>query len=104
MLILRNNPNGGPKLKLNSFPLHQDGQGNFGYLLGYDREGEKILVPLSLAEAFADQFGRNISGSKKLLQSFKPRRTFKEWLFLKLFSKKTMYELREQFEDEIKGD
>lgn len=99
MLILRANPKGGHPLKQNHFPLHQDKNGNFGYLIGYDKDGDKMLIPISLAAQIADQLGSGVSGFKSMLNKIKPKRTFKEWLFISLFGKKQLSQMREQYEE-----
>lgn len=99
MLIVRSNPRGGHPLKPNHFPLHQDKDGNFGYLIGYDKNGDKLLVPIQLAEQIANQLGQGVGGFNTMLNKIKPRRSFREWLFIKLFGKKQLREMKEQYEE-----
>ena len=100
MLIVRANPKGGHPLKQNHFPLHQDQQGNFGFLIGYNKDGDKILIPISLAEQIGNQLGSGATGLTAMINKFTPRRSFKEWLFVQLFGKKEYRELSEQYEDQ----
>lgn len=102
MLILRANPKGGRPLKSNHFPLHEDEQGNFGYLIGYDRNGDKMLIPISLAEQIATQFGENTSAFKQMANKLKPKVPFRQWLFLKLFGRKVYNDLKEYYVDEVR--
>lgn len=104
MLIGRQNPKGGPPLKPNAFPLKQDPKTQeFGYLLGYTKEGEYILLPLWLAKWVADKFSQNNSAYSRMMNKIKPKVPFKVWLFLKLFGKTQYREMREEYQDEI-GD
>lgn len=101
MLIMRQNPRGGPKLKPNTFPLKEDPHTReFGLLIGYLKDGEYILVPLSLAHDVANQFGDSLGKYQKLVNQIKPRVPFKQWLFIKLFGKRKYNELVEIYEEE----
>lgn len=100
MFIVRANPRGGHPLKQNHFPLHQDKDGNFGYLIGYDKEGDKMLIPISLAEQIANELGRGVSSFGSMMRKIKPKRTFKEWLFMTMFSKKEYREMMEQHQED----
>lgn len=97
MLILRANPKGGHPLKQNHFPLHEDAQGNFGYLIGYNKDGDKLLIPISLAREVADSLGRSGTAFSNMMNKIKPKRTLREWMFITLFGKKQLRELREQY-------
>lgn len=65
MIISRANPKGGRPLTDGTFPLHEDNRGNFGVLVGYLDDGEKILIPLSLADEFACQFAFSLEDFRK---------------------------------------
>lgn len=100
MLITRHNPNGGRSIKQNHFPLHQDRDGNFGLLIGYDRDGDKMLIKMSDATDFANQFGDGISKFKKLFKEDKPTIPLRVRLARMLLGKthrKELYEQEEKF-------
>lgn len=99
MLILRANPRGGHPLKPNHFPLHQDKDQNFGYLIGYDRTGDKILIPIQLAEQIANQLGQGVGGFNAMINKIKPKRSLREILFITLFGKQQLREMREQYQE-----
>lgn len=101
--IVRANPRGGHKLIPNRFPLHQDQNGNFGYLIGYSETGDKLLCPINLAEQFANKFADEIHATKILLKKCKytaekePLKIrFVKWLL----GKKKYAELTEQEEED----
>lgn len=100
MLIMRSNPRGGRPIKNGHFPLHQDTEGNFGYLIGYREDGEKVLIPLALAEQIGNVLGNHTNAFKTLAGKLKPKLPFKEWLFIKLFGRKQFSEYREFYEEE----
>lgn len=97
---MRANPKGGRGLKPNHFPLHQDKDGNFGYLIGYREDGDKVLIPLALAEQIANALGDRTSAFKTMANRLKPRLPFKEWLYIRLFGKQTYREMQEFYEEE----
>lgn len=99
MYITRANPKGGRALRPNHFPLHQDKEGNFGYLIGYREDGDKVLVPIALAEQIGNQFGSGVTGLAKMLNKVKPKLSLREWLFIKLFGKRQYRELKEEYEE-----
>lgn len=99
MLIGRQNPRGGPKLKPNCFPLKSDpNTKEFGLLIGYTKDGEYVLCPLSLAEEVANRFGYNLGGYRKLVDKMTPAIPFKQKLFIWLFGKRTYLQLKESYE------
>lgn len=82
MKAQRNNPNGGRELQDNHFPLHEDRQGNFGYLIGYiDKNitpGDKIVVPVGLATQFAEHLGFSIANFREIISTgYRPRKKLK---------------------------
>lgn len=103
MLLLRANPKGGRPIKAGHFPLHQDKDGNFGYLIGYREDGEKVLIPLHLAEQIANTLGNHTSAFRTLTSKLQPKLPWKEWIFIKFFGRKELNNLREVYREEI-GD
>lgn len=100
MLIQRNNPLGGRRLKDNSFPLHEDRAGNFGLLIGYDKDGDKMLIPLRDAQNFASQFGVSLSEYKRLLKTTAPKIPLTHRIACYLLGKRTYYKImNEGFEE-----
>lgn len=98
MLVQRNNPLGGRRLRENTFPLHEDKDGNFGLLLGYDRDGDKILIALRDAENFASQFGLSVKEYRKMFK--KPKTPLTHKIAYYLLGKRTYYKtLQEGFEE-----
>lgn len=98
---MRGNPKGGPKLKPNSFPLKEDpNTKEFGLLIGYLKDGEYILVPLSLAEQVATQFAENLGSYRKLVDKTKPKVPFRLKIFIWFFGKRQYLQLKEQYERE----
>ena len=113
MLLVRQNIKGGPKLKDDSFPIVEE-NGVLGYRVGYTGrcghcgkgDGEQVVIRTIDAERIANRFASNLYQQKTLLgklNSLKPRRSFREWLFLKLFGKQEYKRLKEEYEEEI-GD
>lgn len=99
MLLLRYNPKGGPKLKPNNFPIHSDSQGNLGLLIGYDKDGEKLLLPISLAEQVANVFASRVFGFKNKIKSINPYIPWRERLALWLLKgKREVREMKESIE------
>lgn len=113
MLIVRQNIKGGPKLKDDSFPITEE-NGVLGYRIGYmgkcghcgRGDGEQIVIRTIDAERIANKFAASLYQHQtwlSKLKSQKPRKSFREWLFIKLFGKTKYRELREEYQDEI-GD
>lgn len=53
----------------NHFPLHEDKQGNFGILVGYTPEGDKLLIPIYLADQIACQFAYSMETFRKQIKN-----------------------------------
>lgn len=100
MLILRAHPKGGRPLKPNHFSLHEDKDGNFGYLIGYMEDGDKVLIPLSLAEQIANTLGSHRASFKNVLNKLKPKLPWKERMFIWLFGRRTLDDLKEYYQIE----
>lgn len=100
MLLLRAHPKGGRPLKQNHFPLHQDKDGNFGYLIGYREDGDKVLIPLHLAEQIGNALGNRTSAFKTLADKLRPKLPFREWLYVKLFTRRQFNDLKEYYKEE----
>lgn len=101
MYILRSNPKGGRPIKPGHFPLHEDKDGNFGYLIGYDKDGDKFLIPIAMAEQIATVLGNHTSTFKTLTSKLRPKVPWKERVFLMLFGRKTFNNLKEMYADEM---
>lgn len=88
MKITRQNPTGGRKLDEGNYPLHQDSQGNFGFLLGYiDKDtilGDKIIIPMTQAKDFAEKMGFSLADFNERFKSYGPKKSLRqrliEWL------------------------
>ena len=98
MMIKRANPLGGHPLKQGNFPLHQDKNGDFGFLIGYMQDGEKVLIKISDAEMVANAFASELHGFHKKFKQVKPHVPLKKKLAIWLLSKKEVRELEEQRE------
>lgn len=100
MLLLRANPKGGRPIKPNHFPLHEDKEGNLGYLVGYREDGDKVLIPLYLAEQIANTLGSHRASFKNVLNKLKPKLPWREKVFIWLFGRRTLNDLREYYQTE----
>ena len=104
MLILRANPRGGHPLKPNHFPLHQDSNTQeFGFLIGYLKDGEKVLLPISLAKQVAQHFHNHLTAYERMMSKLRPRIPLKDRLAIWILGGKQQYrEFKDQYEDEIR--
>jgi|GEM_PF-4740110 len=73
MLLTRGNPSGGRPLQQGSFPLHEDKSGNFGLLIGYLPDGEKLLLPMPLADEIACKFAFSLEEFRDRMGITKPK-------------------------------
>lgn len=100
MLVGRQNPRGGPKLKSYAFPLKEDQKTKeFGLLIGYLENGEYILLPLSVAEEVATRFADNLGSYRKMMNKIKPKISFKQRVFTWMFGRKAYMQLKDEYEE-----
>lgn len=109
MLITRQNPLGGPKLKDDSFPLTQE-NGMLGYKIGYmgkcshcgKSTGEPILIRTVDIGLVMERFASSMNVSHSFLNKLtpKPKVPFKQWLYIKMFGKRQYMRLKERYEED----
>jgi hypothetical protein len=108
MLVTRSNPLGGRPLRPGSFPLSEDGNGNFGLKIGYHDKclhcgkggGEPILMKITDAESFATLMGMDLTQIKEYK---KPRISLRNRLAMWLLGKKAYNKILQEGFEEI-GD
>ena len=85
--------------------MHQDpNTQEFGFLIGYLKDGEKVLLPISLAKQVAQHFYNHLSAYERMMGKLRPRIPLKDRLAIWLLGGKREYrEFKETYEDEI-GD
>lgn len=97
MLIQRKNPLGGRPLGKNHWPLHEDKDGNFGLLIGYDHTGDKMLISIRDAEDFASAFALTIGEYRhkvhKMENPYSLSQRLGLWILKQLLGKKMYYKI-----------
>lgn len=114
MLLVRQNPRGGPKLREDSFPITEE-NGLLGYKIGYlgpcsicgRSSGESVLVRTIDAQLIADRFGSGIHNAQAMLNKInaKPKIPFRQRIFIWFFGKRAYMQLKEDYErGDLNGD